>query len=348
MSMLIIDGVRYRLWTPKDEEKEFHPLVRKCSKDIFGEDSLYFNIKQILRSLSGIGSIPDAFVISLSRSEWYVVENELSSHPVYDHIVNQLTRFINGIKKQDTRSNIVDALYKETEKDPVLKATIEKEIRPKEIYHFLSKLLSEEPRIVIIIDEKSEKVEEAFRAFKYHADVIEFKTFVREDAPSVRAHIFEPLFTAGGVAKIEKREERKSKRWTYELLRERINDISKEILRRRVYYILQFAKDKGIFAVSVSQKPQFNLTMQKTGKIVLTVSFEGSLYAYFGFKEAKKYPTDEARQRLVEDLKRLNLLPQNINPDEIESAKNLQRRLDDLTDEEFTEFLNSLERNLLS
>jgi len=28
MSMLIVDGVKYKLWTPKDEEKEFHPLVK--------------------------------------------------------------------------------------------------------------------------------------------------------------------------------------------------------------------------------------------------------------------------------------------------------------------------------
>jgi hypothetical protein len=31
MSILLVDGVRYKPWTPKDEEKEFHPLVRKYS-----------------------------------------------------------------------------------------------------------------------------------------------------------------------------------------------------------------------------------------------------------------------------------------------------------------------------
>lgn len=346
--MLIIDGVRYRLWTPKDEVKEFHPLVKKCSKDIFGEDSLYFEVRQILKSASGISSIPDAYVISPSKSEWYVVENELSSHPVYDHIVNQLAKFIGGIEKQEAKSQIVNALHEEIKKDPVLKATIEKAIGSTEIHHFLSKLLSKNPRIVIIIDEKTKGVEEACKVLKYDPHIIEFKTFVREDAPSVRAHIFEPLYMAGRVAKIEKREERKSKRWTYELLTERIADISKEILRRRVSYILQFAKDKGIFAESVSQNPQFNLTMQKTGKKVLAVTLHGPLYAYFGLSERWRYPTDEARRRFVEDLKRLNLLPQNINPDEVKSGKNLQRRLDDLTDEEFTEFLNSLERNLIT
>lgn len=43
--MLLIDGVRYRLWTPKDEEKEFHRLVNVNSKEIFGNDTIYFDVK---------------------------------------------------------------------------------------------------------------------------------------------------------------------------------------------------------------------------------------------------------------------------------------------------------------
>ena len=65
--MLLIDGVKYRLWTPKDEEKEFHPMIREHSKELFGEGSIYFDVKHKLISRSGIGSIPDAYVISLSK-----------------------------------------------------------------------------------------------------------------------------------------------------------------------------------------------------------------------------------------------------------------------------------------
>ena len=65
--MLVIDGVKYKLWTPRDEEKEFHPMIRENSKEIFGENSLYFDVRHKLVSRSGIGSIPDAYVISLSK-----------------------------------------------------------------------------------------------------------------------------------------------------------------------------------------------------------------------------------------------------------------------------------------
>jgi hypothetical protein len=65
--MLIVDGVKYKLWTPKDEEKEFHPLILKCSKEIFGEKSIYFDIKQKMLSKTGIGSIPDGYVIDFTN-----------------------------------------------------------------------------------------------------------------------------------------------------------------------------------------------------------------------------------------------------------------------------------------
>jgi predicted transport protein len=192
--MLLIDGVKYRPWTPKDEEKEFHPIIREHSKEIFGEDSLYFDVKHVLKTTSGIGSIPDAYVINLSKPfEWYVVENELASHPVYDHIVKQLTKFINGIANQSARSQILDVLYDEINKDSVLKATVQKLIDSTDIYHALSKLLSTAPRIVIIIDQKTSDVEEACQVLKYETNIVEFKTFVREGAENVRAHLFEPL-----------------------------------------------------------------------------------------------------------------------------------------------------------
>ena len=95
----------------------------------------------ILRSsLSGIGSIPDAYVIDLSKRELYIVEIELSSHPVYDHIVKQLTKFINGIENPHTRNQIINMLYEEINRDIVLKATIQKTTGSLEVYRFISTL----------------------------------------------------------------------------------------------------------------------------------------------------------------------------------------------------------------
>ena len=63
--MLIVDGVEYRSCTPSSEA-ELEELVEAHSKRIFGEDSLYFPVKTRLRSLGGVGSIPDGYVLGLS------------------------------------------------------------------------------------------------------------------------------------------------------------------------------------------------------------------------------------------------------------------------------------------
>lgn len=80
-------------------------MVKAHYREIFDEDALYFDVKHVLKAPSKIGSIPDAYVVSFRYGEWYVVENELSSHPIYDHIVNQLNRFLNGsrTKRPETR-----------------------------------------------------------------------------------------------------------------------------------------------------------------------------------------------------------------------------------------------------
>ena len=86
--MLLIDGVRYNLHKYRTEE-EFEQTIKEHSKDIFGEESLYCSRSRI-KSPSGICSIPDGYAIICSdKPRWYVVEIELSTHPIFDHRVNQ-------------------------------------------------------------------------------------------------------------------------------------------------------------------------------------------------------------------------------------------------------------------
>ena len=239
--MLLIDGARYRLWTPKEEEKDFHPMIKEHHKEIFGEDSIYFDIKQVIRASSGIGSIPDAYAIKLNPPRWYVIENELSSHPIYDHIVNQLTKFINGLENQSARNQIVDSIYAKINQDIVLKATIKKSIETEDIYHFVYKLLSSPPTIVILIDEKTQETENACHVFKYPTEIIEFKTYVREGAESVHAHFFEPLAETsktkeqkGGTKASQKPIPEYQKNWVSKLqwVDPTIRDITKTLMER--------------------------------------------------------------------------------------------------------------------
>lgn len=136
--MLTIDGVKYKLWTPKNEENEFHPMIIKHSKEIFGENSLYLPIEKRLVSKAGRGVMPDGFAIVFSvPPKMYVVEVELSSHDLDKHIVEQLNRFGRALRNPENRKRIADRLHREIKGDLMKEAFVRQMIGPKEIYKFL-------------------------------------------------------------------------------------------------------------------------------------------------------------------------------------------------------------------
>jgi hypothetical protein len=199
--MLLIDGVKYEEWEISDED-ELEQMVIKHAQDIFGENSIYFDKKQKLKSLAGVGSIPDGLVIMFgSVPQWHIVEVELSSHDPYAHIVPQVDKFINGIDNQNTRNKLVDTLYNVINSDELLKRETRQAIGlDKDIHKFLADLISRPPTITIIIEKDTDQLEEALRKYA-QKKVKEFQTFVREGVGlSVHAHLFEPLYEpASGV-----------------------------------------------------------------------------------------------------------------------------------------------------
>jgi len=194
--MLLIDGVKYEEWKPVNED-EFEQIVKEHAKDIFGEQSIYLDIKHKLRTKSGIGSIPDGYVIILGdEPHWYIVEVELSSHSLYEHIVPQVSRFINSIKNPSTQRDIVDTLYQEINSDGFLKLRLKKAIGATETYKFLLDLISNPPVVTIIIEKHTEQLDEAIGALAHpQIKVVALQTFTREGVGlNVHAHLFEPLY----------------------------------------------------------------------------------------------------------------------------------------------------------
>ena len=194
--VLLIDGVKYEVWTPPNEDA-FEQTVVEHAQDIFGENACYFDIKRKLKTGAGVGSIPDGYVIVFDHVPcWHIVEVELSSHPLYEHIVQQVGRFINGIKNLNTQREIIEIIHEEIHKDEFLKLKVRRAIEPTETYRFLSDLVSKMPVVTIIIEKHTEGLDEALSALAHpQIKVVEFQTFVREAVGlGVHAHLFEPLY----------------------------------------------------------------------------------------------------------------------------------------------------------
>jgi predicted transport protein len=210
--LILIEGVKYRLKPPSDE-KELEETVKEHSKEIFGEEIIYFDLRHKLSSQSGVSSIPDGYVLSLSKPyEWCIVEGELSSHPLHEHITNQLNKFYVGIRNPNTQRELIEALYKEINLSS-LRSYVESRIDSPEIKGFLFDLISKPPVIVVVIEELGDKVREACEGLKVGPCVIDFKTFLKEDDSSVHAHLFKPLHSSEEVYKEDKKSRAAEKAW---------------------------------------------------------------------------------------------------------------------------------------
>jgi hypothetical protein len=174
--VVLVDGVEYRLTRPENE-KALEDAIRANHRHVFGSDSLYFDLKRKMRSRAGVATIPDAYVIVFDpKPRWCIVEVELSSHPLYDHIVAQLTKFNRGIENTGTRRQVIDYLYEAIRADAVLEAQVRQKIKSGEIYKFVSDVVSVDPIIVVVIDEKTGELEEALRDIRGEKRVVEFRT----------------------------------------------------------------------------------------------------------------------------------------------------------------------------
>ncbi len=194
--IVLIDGIRYQLTTPKSEAVLENAIQANC-EHIFGPDSFYFNIKKKIISKARVASIPDGYVIFFTpKPRWAIIEVELASHPVYDHVIPQLAKFNKGIEDSSTRKKLVENLYGIFDEDEVLKARLKQKIKTGEIYKFISDLVSERPLIIVAIDQRTEELDEAIDDIKGEVKVVEFKTFRREGiSDDVNAYMFEPVFS---------------------------------------------------------------------------------------------------------------------------------------------------------
>lgn len=200
--IILIDGVKYILKNP-DNEDDLEKIIEKNYKYIFGEESFYFNFKKKLKSKSGIGSIPDGYLIVFnSIPEWYILEVELASHPLYDHIIPQLTKFNRGIEGVSTKKSLIDMFYDEIKTNPILEARVKEKIGSGEVYKFISDLISDKPSIIIVINERTSELEEAIRDIRGDVKILEFKIFRREGiSEEIDAYLFNPVINLKNMEK---------------------------------------------------------------------------------------------------------------------------------------------------
>jgi len=91
MARIILNNKEYSLYD-FDNEVEFEKRLLKIKKHLFGKDSIYVDVKRRIDVII-IADTRCFFLIDFydtKKPQLYIVENEVASHDVYAHILEQL------------------------------------------------------------------------------------------------------------------------------------------------------------------------------------------------------------------------------------------------------------------
>lgn len=164
-------------------EKEFEQIIIEQSCKIFGENSIYIDIKK--RIGDNIITIPDGYLIDFSFQadpRLYIIENELSSHDPYKHIGSQILKFAISYKESGRRIKafLLDHLIQEN-----LQSKVEENIqlsKYRNIDDFLESIIFEKPvAAIVIIDQSTPELENVLSQLTMDTDIIEFQTFKHQN-----------------------------------------------------------------------------------------------------------------------------------------------------------------------
>lgn len=165
-------------------EKEFEEHVIKLADLMFGEQSIYLNIKKLVKG-EDVSAIPDGYLLDFSdpqRPRLFFVENELVSHDVFNHIGSQILRF--AISFEDARAAIRKSLMEEIHQDQTAIARLEvawKKSNFRNIDNLLDAAVNSGFRCLVIINEASRILRRMIGKIHPVVDVLELKIFKNEN-----------------------------------------------------------------------------------------------------------------------------------------------------------------------
>jgi hypothetical protein len=202
MDILIKDGTKYSQTDFHGKELLFEKVVFSQYKHLFGNNTILFTKKKI-QTATGIGTIPDAFIVDFEKEKWFIIEVEISNHDPYVHIVPQLTKFSSALNNPQTRKQLVKFFESEIKSDPSKNDLLLSNGKT-EVFKTVSEIVDSNPELIIIIEQQHDELTSIFNSLPFKGKINVFKTFTR-DGQEQGESIFqiEPIFNERRQTKAE-------------------------------------------------------------------------------------------------------------------------------------------------
>ena len=209
---MLISATKRYIQTPFDSEEELENVVVQNYEYIFGPSSIYLP-KGKISTPDGAATIPDGFAFDLASKQWFIVEAELSKHPIWTHIAPQVAKQITAAIRPESKRYLVERIITLVREDESIRRKFEdEEIEPIDIRKVLDEILSKTPILGMPIDDVSAdlkawaatsiKIETKLWTVRKHVDLENRQNIIyelpEEFRPAFDSHEEEEVATAGG------------------------------------------------------------------------------------------------------------------------------------------------------
>ncbi len=178
-----------------DREDEFEKCVISLADRIFGQSTIYVDVKKRMHG-NGIISIPDGYVVDLADPQeprLFIVENEIVSHDPFKHIGIQMLRFATSF--EDAKTLVRNFIMEEIAKNPESLKRLESgcaESSSRNIDNYLDQAVYRDFRGLVVIDEARPELYRVIEKINADISVLELKTYETPDGS--RSHLFDTLY----------------------------------------------------------------------------------------------------------------------------------------------------------
>ena len=155
---LFLNGHQY-FEKPYTNESAFEQTIYKNYRMLFGNNTLYINSKQKIKTSTHKGTIPDGYLFDFEKEDFYLVEVELAKHDAYDHILPQITKFFNALTEK-SKKELIESIDHIVSTDDKLKKEFQERNKGKEIHRTISDIINNSSKILLIIDDNNPSLRE--------------------------------------------------------------------------------------------------------------------------------------------------------------------------------------------
>jgi len=145
------------------KEQDFENLIVENYKMLFGEKTVYIDVKNKAEGKSLGGIIPDGLLFDLSdkdNPEFYLVEVELAKHNFYKHIFPQITKFFAFYRNSTSQNKFIEKLHNLVKNNKKFNDEFMKYLRGRELYKSIKDAVENSQNILLILDDDKDEIHE--------------------------------------------------------------------------------------------------------------------------------------------------------------------------------------------